>query len=168
MNKSERRLQEITPVDLESYWLWEFVPSKDGDLWVKPIRTSKTSKFSGRLVACQVTFADASTHPALLQGIDLEAPEYSRHNRELLLWVEARGWFCLAQYFDGTELQETRGPEVLAKLVGKRTSEIFPIHFDIRHRSTIDSSALIGEFEMAPVWGLPRSEIMDILVRELK
>ena len=160
-------LDELSPNELGHIWLWEYVPSKDGRLWVKPIKTNKTKKFSGRIAGCEVTLADGTGNSAFIEGIDIETPEFSRHNRELILWIPKLGWFRLAQYFDSNEIKAIRGDEVLCDALGKSLDEVFPISFDLRDRSSIDSHCLTGTFEHNPSWGLSGAEVMQILVDEL-
>ncbi|WP_156117495.1 hypothetical protein [Collimonas arenae] len=161
------RLRDVTPDDICKNWLWQYVPSKDGELWVKPIHVKKTDKFSQRLAGCQVTLADGSSMWALIEGINVETPEFSKHNKELIIAIDNYGWFRLAQYFDSRELKEIRGPEILCDLLGKKIDEVFPVEFDLRDRAKVDSSCLRGKFEVDPVWGMAQSDVMMILVREL-
>jgi hypothetical protein len=42
-------LETVRPEDVLENWLWEFVPSRDGRHWVKPVKLPRTRKFSGRL-----------------------------------------------------------------------------------------------------------------------
>jgi hypothetical protein len=167
MKNSTRPLNSLQPDDVKKNRLWEFVPSKDGELWVKSIASRKTKKFSGRLVSCQVTFANDSRHWALIEGIDIDTPEFSRHNREIRLFVEGCGWFHLAQYFDNEEIKKYRGESVLSEMMGLSVDEIFPIEFDVRELSSVDSSCLSGTFEVNPGWGLSKADVMALLVQEL-
>lgn len=160
-------LDELKPEELNVVWLWEYTPSKDGRLWVKPIKTTKTKKFSGRIAACEVVFADGSRHTAMIEGIDIETPEFSKHHRELILWISTHGWFRLAQYYCNDDVKAICGDEVLCKIVNKSLNEVFPIKFDLRDRSSIDSTCLSGAFEHNPSWGLSGADVMKILVEEL-
>jgi len=166
-NENPVELHDVSVDELSEVWLYQFVPSTSGEPMVVPVNTKKTDKFSGRLVACEVTFANESKHWALIEGLDLEAPEFSRHNREIRIFVRSHGWFHLAQYFDGEAIKQVRGETVLAEKLGLSLGEIFPIHFDVRNRSKTDSDCLHGFFEVNPKWGLPRAEVMALLVKEL-
>lgn len=166
-HQSAKPLEDVTPEDIELCWLWSFVPSKDGRLWLKPVKINKTDKFFDRLAGCKVIFADGTSCTAFIAGIDLEVPQFSKHNRELHLWIEGRGWFQLAQYFDSAELKASCGDEVLCELLGKRLDEVFPIAFDLRNRAKSDSPCLSGRFEHNPPWGITRQEVMELLVKEM-
>ena len=160
-------LDELNPNELGHIWLLEYVPSKDGRLWVKPIKTNETKKFSGRIAGCEVTLADGTQNSAFIEGIDIETPKFSKHHRTLILWIPASGWFQLAKYYSNDELKAICGDEVLCNVLGKSLDEVFPISFDLRDRSSIDSPCLTGTFEHNPSWGLSGAEVMQILVDEL-
>lgn len=167
MKKSVIKLKDLSVDKIKRVWLWEYVPSRDGELTVCPINVKKTKKFSGRLVSSEVNFSDGTSAWALIDGIDMDVPLFSMHNRELILWIDSYGWFRLARYFDSAALVRDRGPLVLSKLIEKNESDIFPISFDIRSRSLIDSPCLVGEFHIKPDWGLTQAAIMKLLVDEL-
>lgn len=167
MKKTRIEVKDLTPDDLVSNWLYKFVPSRSGALTVVPVYVKKTAKFAGKMVACKVEFANKSEHWALIEGLDLEVPEFSRHHREIHIFLNDSGWFQLAQYFDGPAIKAIRGEEVLARKMGLSLSEIFPIHFDVRDRSNINSDCLRGDFEINPTWGRSLAEIMSLLVEEI-
>ncbi|MCX7112818.1 MAG: hypothetical protein NTX45_22405 [Proteobacteria bacterium] len=167
MNIDGIPLEDLRPDDFSEFWLFEYIPSKDGRLWVKPVKAKKIKKFTGRIVASKVILADNSYCSALILGINIETPEFSRHNRELILWIPKLGWFRLAQYFDSNEIKAIRGDDVLCDALEKSLDQVFPISFDLRDRSSIDSPCLTGTFEHDPSWGLSGAEVMQILVDEL-
>jgi hypothetical protein len=170
MASKSKRLREIKPKDLEEYWLWRSVPAKsDGELRVRPVKVEKTTKgFSaGSLAATKVKCADGSQYWALIEGIHPDKPEFSKHNRELRLFVDGFGWFQLAQYFDSDEYRHKHGENVLCTLLGKTIEDVFPISFDLSDKSDSGSPCLVGTFEINPAWGLAREEIMNLLVMEL-
>lgn len=166
MSVNSIRLSELTPDVLHKDWLWQFTPSKDGELWIKPTRLKTSKKFESRLVGCAVTMADGTKADALLEGIDLEVPNFSKHNRALIIWIDGYGWFSLCHYYSSDALQNECGPNVLCQLLGKAISDVYPIQFDIRSRSPVESPALSGAFEISPSWGLALPEVMEILVKE--
>lgn len=163
------KLTDLRPADVERAWLWQFVPAgDDGVLRLKPVKAGRTAKkFHARDVGAMVELADGSRMPALIEGISLDVPEFSRHNRQLILWIEDHGWFALAQYFVNDDVQAERGPHVLCGLLKKDVEQVFPIRFDISARSDIPAACLAGAFEPAPAWGLPQEEVMGLLVREI-
>lgn len=167
MTDAKFRLNDLTLDAVMKNWLWKYVPSEDEDLWVKPVRSNKASKLAGRLVADQVILADGTSMIALLDGIDPEVPQFSKHNRELIIWIDGYGWFRLARYFDNEDAKHDRGDNVLCNLLKKPIHDVFPIKFDIKNRSSIDSPCLEGAFEHDPDWGLTQREVMGILVREI-
>lgn len=168
MNTHPVKLTDLRPIDLQKTWLWTVVASRaDGALRLKPETLAKTDKFKGRLIASQVSLADGTKLSALIEGIDPEAPGFSRHNKELYVWVDGHGWFQLAQYFVSEELKAVRGDDVLCRILQKPIQDVFPIHFDVRHRAKTESPCLIGSFEHNPSWGLTQYQVMEILVEEI-
>jgi hypothetical protein len=159
-------LDTLLPKDVQHNWLWQYVPSRDGRLWVKPVELAKAKQFAGRLAGTTVELADGSRHVALLDGLALDTPEFCKHFRELVIWVDGFGWFRLARYNDSEEIRREQGDEVLARLLKRPLKKVVPIKFDLRDRSPADSPCLTGAFEHNPAWGLSRPDVMKLLVRE--
>ncbi len=160
-------LENITPVMISDWWLWKWYPSKDGKPWLQSKKAGKSTKYSNCLVWTQVLLADGTEHAALIWGIDLDAPEFSKHNRELYLWINSYGWFQLAQYWDNEAIKNIRWNEVLCGLLNKSLDSIFPIYFNLQNIMHADSPCLTGFFEHHPIWAKSESEIMEILVHSL-
>lgn len=112
-------LETLAPQDVRRNWLWQYVPSIDGRLWVKPLGQAKIRRFAARLAGTSVELADGSRHVALIDSLSLDTPEFCKHWRELLLWVDGFGWFRLARYNDSAELRRERGDAVLARRLGR-------------------------------------------------
>lgn len=166
MKMQPKPLKEITPADLDEYKVWQYSPSKDGNTWLKPITSRKISKFSNKLVASQVKLANGSKLYALISGVDPETPIFSKHNRQLILYVNNE-WFELAKYYASTDVKKICGEDVLSKKLNMEIKDIFPIYFDVKDVTDVNSECLTGFFEVSPAWGLARGEIMEILVNEL-
>lgn len=168
MSATALKINQLHPDMLVGTWLWHISPAdRDGVLKLKPVKLKKTDKFSNRLIGTEVLFADGSKNWALIEGIDMDCPEFSRHNRQIYLWINSYEWFHLAQYFDSAEVKSERGEKLLSKKIDKSLESIFPISFDIRHFAKTYSSCLQGTFEINPRWGISRDEQIDILMREL-
>jgi hypothetical protein len=159
-------LDTLLPKDVQHNWLWQYVPSRDGRLWVKPVELAKARQFAARLAGTTVELADGSRHVAFIDGLALDTPEFCKHFRELVIWVDGFGWFRLARYNDSEEIRREQGDEVLARLFKRPLKKVFPIKFDLRDRSSVDSPCLTGAFEHNPAWGLSRPDVMGMLVRE--
>lgn len=162
---NEIRLKDLSPENLNLQQLWTYTPSKDGALWIKPSKKNRT--LENKLIATNVQFSDGTFHPALIEGIDIEFPEFSKHNRQITIWIPNYGWFQLALYNDSDACKKLYGELVLSKLFNKSVNQIFPIYFDLRNQLNIDDNSLFGYFEHNPSWGITREEAISILVKEL-
>lgn len=165
MITNEIRLKDLSPDNLNFQQLWVYTPSKDGELWIKPAK--KNHKLGNKIIPTMVNFNDGTSHSALIEGIDIELPEFSKHNRKITIWIESYGWFALALYNDSEAYKDLCGDLVLSKLCHKTINQIFPIYFDLRKQLKIDDNCLFGYFEHNPTWGITSKEKMKILMNEL-
>ena len=58
------------------------------------------------------------------------------------------------------------GPEALAKRLGLRVEDLFPIHYDISSLCVGDSAALIGLIDKEPKERLTRAQLMELTLRK--
>lgn len=160
-------LSDLVEADLSRSVLWKYLPSRGGRLLVRAVKAKKNESLKGYLISGQFRLTNGLLFWGLLDGIDLELPRHSLHNRGLRLLLPDGGWFELANYNDSDDVKLIRGPDALASKIGLNVDEVFPVSFDFRVRADCDSPLLFGTFEPNPEWGLTRSEVMEILVNEL-
>jgi hypothetical protein len=87
-------LDTLLPKYVQHNWLWQYLPCRDGRLWVKPVELAEARQFAARLAGITVELAGGSRHVEFIDGLALDTPEFCEH-RELVIWVDGFGWFRL-------------------------------------------------------------------------
>lgn len=126
-----KNLEDLTSRDLEECPVWEFVHEEESGgkgIFVRPVRDLPISHAQLRLIGTKVAFHNGASCWALLGNIDLTNLHATKHFLSLSLERDGR-WFHLARYHDSD--YATRGPESLAKFLGRSTDDIFPISYDV-------------------------------------
>ena len=152
----------LTEKDFQAHPVWQFVDANDkGELSVRPVKALPSRNLDGKLVGCRVSFANGSTHFAMLGNINSENHRQTEHFLTLSIWKEGK-WFHLSRYFD-PDLRK-RGPDALSKFVGLKKSDIFPVSYDLRKYSKGVVHSLVGNIEALPKEKLSRKEIIALAV----
>jgi hypothetical protein len=169
MKKASFILNCLDESELIRNSLWRYVPARDdGQLRVRPIQRSRVGMFQGVLISGKVSFSGGLSFWGMLDGISLDSPRFSFHNKVLRLMLHNCEWFELAKYNDPEAIKASRGPAVLSEKLGLSLNEIFPISFDFRRQAQCENSLFVGSFEVSPSWGLTRSEVIDLIFIESK
>jgi hypothetical protein len=157
---SNKLLQDLTKSDFTAYPVWQFITDDEqGEMALKPVKKMPTKNLDGKVVGCQVLFANGSSHTAMLANIDVDNPK--RTEQFITLIVEKGGqWFHLARYFDHDF--KKHGPDGLCGFMGLKADEVFPVSYDIRKFSGGKSAALLGTFTEIPRVTMARQERMDL------
>jgi hypothetical protein len=140
---------------LLEYPLWGYIPSRDGSLWLKPVKSLTNLK--NRMVTADITFNNGIKNIGLVEFLRLDSPNWSKHNRILWLFIKNTKWFRLTRYYD-YEYNDEQGPEALANQLELNVEDIFPIHFDAQKYLKKESEVLKGYFEIKPSWGVSHDE----------
>jgi len=160
----------MQPIDSVSYdafkkgGVWEFLPeSQDRDeTWIRPVPRVPVKDLSGRLVATEVVLANGRKELALLGNVDLENPKQNEHFLTISIVYPSGSRFHLARYHDPTYKKE--GPGGLAKFLGLKTDEVFPIHYDISSMARGLSVCVSGTIRQKPRAQLSRAELIALAV----
>jgi hypothetical protein len=157
---SKKLIEDLTKSDFTAYPVWIFInDDEEGEMALKPVKKMPTKNLDGKVVGCQVLFANGTSHTAMLGSVDVDNPK--RTEQFITLSVEKDGkWFRLSRYFDHDF--KKNGPDGLADFMGLKTSEVFPVSYDIRKFSGGKAAALLGTFTEVPRVTMARQERMDL------
>ncbi|KQU73430.1 MULTISPECIES: hypothetical protein [unclassified Rhizobacter] len=157
------RLDRLTLAQVAQHPLWKFVPAPKPDrvAWVAPDAACRPATLKNRVVATELQLADGTRLGALLENIDVDLPEFTRHWLVVHLRVDAR-WWRLARYHDADAAK--RSPQVLAERLRKPVNAVFPMRYDVSAVCATDSLALAGVIEAEPPVRLKRAEIIRMAV----
>jgi hypothetical protein len=162
MNNPVKKLEDLTPADLENFPVWQYVNSdKSGETLVRPVKKMPVKSLTGRVVGTQVRLANGASVCALIGNLDADNPQLTHHFLTLSIFRNGR-WFTMARYhdFDASE----RGPQALASFLSLQINEVFPILYDIGRFSLGDRAALTGTIEAEPREKLTRAQIIALAV----
>lgn len=159
-----RPLSAITVKDCMAHRIWSYVPSRDGQIWLRPLAINRASSFKNRMVSCQVTLASGEQVWTLIEFLKVELPKLSEHWRRFYFLLPNGKWFQLARYHE--RLQGIAGPKVLAKALKLKPSQVFPFRFDVSEVCTVQSTALADVIAAQPRERLTLEQIMP-LVRQI-
>mgnify|MGYP006292560719 CR=1 FL=1 len=159
---SVKSIERISVDELRRYPVWRFTTSRDsGAVALVPVAKLPCRNLAGRLVATEVLMSDGTKAWAMLGNIDTTNARLTRHF--ISLSVEKNGdWFHLARYHDHD--YSTRGPEQLARFLGKDIGSVFPLHYDVRFAAIGEETSLVGDIRQEPEERLTRAEIVALAV----
>lgn len=157
---SKKLIEDLTKSDFTAYPVWIFInDDEEGEMALKPVKKMPAKNLDGKVVGCQVQFANGTSHMAMLGEIDVDNPK--RTEQFITLSVEKGGkWFRLSRYFDHDF--KKNGPEGLSQFMGLDTGGIFPVSYDIRKFTGGKTAALLGTITEAPRVVMARQERMDL------
>jgi hypothetical protein len=133
MIENLKPVESLTVPDLEANPVWQYANSDGvGETIVRPVKKIPVKNLTGKVVGAQVRFANGSQAWALIGNVDVANPRFTEHFLTLSIKHGGR-WFALARYHDHDFAD--RGPEALARFLGIRVDDIFPISVDVRRCS---------------------------------
>jgi hypothetical protein len=155
------KLKNLTPAQLEFQQVWKIVPAgRDGELCVSPEKAIRPRSLKNRIVATKVQLANGLCLWALLENIDIDLPEFTKHSMVCYFYLKNK-WWRLARYHDVDAMKHS--PQELARRLGNKIEEVFPISYDVRALCSVDSSALAGLIFAEPETRLTLKEIINLL-----
>lgn len=159
-NKYPTAIRDLHEQDLASHELWSYAPSATAEILVRPSKGSNGS-LSNKLVSTKVRFSNGQVVRALIGNLDCSNFQLNEHFLTLSILFNGN-WFHLARYHD-PDCQE-HGPEELAKFVGKRVDEVFPIDYDLGPSLCHNGVSISGRIFDVPKSPLTREEIIRLAV----
>jgi hypothetical protein len=115
---------------------------------------------SERLLGARVTLADGRSVWAVIQHLNPGDPEATEHLMHVSLDVGGE-WFHLARYHDALQRDN---PRALAKRLGCKPEEIFPIRYDVSDVLIGNEAATRGEIRLRPRVRLTKDQIFDMML----
>jgi hypothetical protein len=163
-----RTPSRIGPKVLARQPVWEFINDDEhpaGDTAMRPVEHRPVDRCDGRLFGTLVTLADGSRYPAAISDLGFGPKKYRHHFRSLTIFAKGRR-FHLAKYFQ--LWYDTEGPAALAKFLGKKPGQVFPIAYDLSALLKGPADVVRGTFTAKVSNPIPRNKLMGIIVGALK
>ena len=153
----------LTPEHFARYPVWEFTNEErpGDDTVVRPLAKLPVTDLGNRLVGCRVRLADGDFLWAMLGNVHLKDAISTEHFLTASLWT-GQEWFHLARYFDVD--RGRRGPRALARTLGRRIAEIFPIEYDLTKVAVGRRAIVRGAIPARPLNRLSRKAIIKLAV----
>lgn len=155
---------QIGPKVLERHPVWEFLNEDEhpkGDTAMRPVTRLPVTDLGGTVFGTTVTLADGTRCPAMIGDLDVRSKKYRHHFRSLTIFAKGKR-FHLAKYFQAW--YETKGPDGLARFLGKRKKDVFPIAYDLSALVKGPKDVVRGTFEVKVSDPIPRAKLMDIII----
>jgi hypothetical protein len=138
---------KLTIQDFKEFPVWEFTAGHehigpDGELVVIPVRDFPVSSLEGRFIGTEVKLANGCLLMAALLGINLAKAEPISG----MVVYRANETFMFRR-----TAPKVSGPEQLAKFLGLRLEDVFPIRYDISQFAIGDAGAMKGEISIENV-----------------
>jgi hypothetical protein len=162
MIENIKPVESLTVADLEANPVWQYTNSDGGgETFVRPVKKVPVKSLTSKVIGARVRLANGSQVWALIENLDVANPRFTEHF--LTLSIERGGkWFPLARYHDHDFT--VRGPEALARFLGLRVDDVFPISVDVRRYAQGNPTALAASVPEEPREKLTRAEIIAMAV----
>ncbi len=162
MGAELKRVDLLTTADFKRFPVWTYVPetrTRD-ETWMRPVRKLPVSDFDNKLVGARVRFSNGRRVWAMIGNVDVNDPSKTEQFLGLSFRI-GRSWFHLARYHDID--YNSQGPKALAAALNMRTSDIFPITYDLRPFARGNPNALQGQVFLAPKKRLSKPALMRLI-----
>jgi hypothetical protein len=162
MNVGYKKVEELSPKDLEKYAIWQYVSSEEiEDVVVKPIIRIPVKDLKNKLVGTKIGLANGDQVWGLIGNCNVSNPLFTEHFITISI-LKNEKWFVLARYHDFDYLDH--GPKALAEFLDLNVDSVFPITYDISRYVKDESSALSGQILKEPREKLTRAEIIALAI----
>ncbi len=153
---------KLTESLLRKHPVWEFTNDDERDeTMVKPIKKLPVTDGSGRLFGCPVSLADGTTAFAMLGNVSLVDHRQNDQFRTLSLFLDGREHY-LSRYHDFD--YRKRGPGALSRDLGRKTTQVFPISYDLSAFARGAPDCLRASIPAKPREKLSHSELIKLAV----
>ncbi|HKD21627.1 MAG TPA: hypothetical protein VKB71_06420 [Rhizomicrobium sp.] len=139
-----KNMEQLTPSDFAAYPVWEFALDLEevDDLAMRPVTTLPVHDLANRTVGIEVRLANGSMLWAGLGNIVLNDPGRTKRTLVASFYIGGQ-WIPLSRSVNA----EMYGPDALARRLGLRTKDVFPITYDISAHCVGDREATLGSVE---------------------
>lgn len=155
-------VEKLTEKLLRQHPVWEFCNDDDaGETVVTPVKKLPISTADSRIVGCELRLANGSLTFGFLGTLSLTKSDQNQHFLTLSIFI---GGVIehLSRYHDFDFAE--RGPAWLAKKLGKKVEEVFPIFYDVSAIASGSADCLRGFMSVEPKKKLSRREIIQLAV----
>jgi hypothetical protein len=162
MSERIKTIESLTVADLRATAIWKYGNiDSAGETIILPVRAASVKSLTGKVVGTTAVLANGASVWALIGNIDVDNPRFTFHF--LTISIESNGkWFSLARYHDHDH--PIRGPDALARFLGLKVDDVFPITLDIRRFVAGNLSSLTFRVEKEPNEKFTRAEIIAMAV----
>lgn len=161
MNPRGRPVTGLTVLDLTLHPVWRYVDTDDREVMVAPVKRLPVKSLDGKIVGTEITLANSEKRWATLSNVDVKNARSTKHFLTLSVLVDLK-WIHIARCHDHDYAE--RGPEFLAKALGLRVDDVYPIQYDIRECATGECESLKTCILKEPSEKLSRAEIIALAV----
>jgi hypothetical protein len=155
-------VEKLTEKLLRKHPVWEFCNDDEaGETVVAPVKKLPVSSADSRLVGCDLRLADGSVVFGFLGNLSLTKSGQNQHFLTVSVFIGGDVEH-LARYHDHDFLD--RGPAWLAKKLGKKVPEVFPMSYDLSAVASGAVDCVRGVIPAEPMKKLSRSEIIQLAV----
>jgi hypothetical protein len=143
-----KNMEKLTPEDFSAYPVWEFALELEeiGDLAMRPVPDLPVNDLGNRTVGTQVSLANGSRLWAGLGNIFLDNPRRTKQTLVASFYIGGE-WVPLSREMNA----EMYGPDALARRLGLRVEDVFPVTYDVSACCIGDRDATQGSIEAAAV-----------------
>lgn len=153
---------KLTEALLRKHPVWEFTNDDEGnETQVRPVKKLPVTSGDGRVFGCEIRFADGTEAFAMIGNWSLKEKEPNEHFRTLTVFFKGKE-HCRLRYHDFDF--EKRGPTALARKIGKKPDEIFPISYDLSAVAKGAADCVGGVILAEPKAKLSRQAIIALAV----
>ena len=139
LNRDTKRVDKLTPRDLEEFPVWAYTNSdRPDETVVRPIKRFPVKSLTCRVVGTRVRLHNETEVWALIGNVDASNARLTQHFLTLSVF-QSRRWFTLARYHDIDAAR--RGPKALAAFLKLTVARVFPISYDLSRVCTGDPAA---------------------------
>lgn len=159
VRRSERiRLAALTKSLLRAERVWEFCGNNwKGKRLVRPVKELPIADAANCLLGCELTLADGTKVYGHITNLSLTSSEENQHFLTLSVFAGGEA-VRLARYHDADFAE--RGPGALARKLGKREDEVFPISFDMSEIAVGAPGCVRGRILKEPQQKLSREQLL--------
>ena len=132
--KNHKPIDELTIENLKQHPVWRFSLEEESqddwdETWVRPVKKQPVKDLTECFVGTEARLACGKRIFCLFGGIDLQDSQYTEEFIQVRVFKSNEESFFLAR--PGHVDYDNQNPKALAKLLGLRMKDVFPITYDI-------------------------------------
>lgn len=139
-----KNMEKLTPDDFSVYPVWEFALDLEeiDDLAMRPVPKHPVHDLANRIVGAQVRLANGSKLWAGFGNMFLNDPQKTKRALVVSFYIGGE-WIPLSYNVNA----EMYGPDALARKLGLKVEEMFPVTYDVSANCVGDKDVTQGTIE---------------------